>query len=80
VKKVREHGGVALKQVTSNGIPDYLFLLPQGKHVFVEFKKDKSGRLSVAQQAQIHRLQHLEHPVELVYDEHTFNNFVKRWL
>ena len=76
---VRGAGGIALKQTMANGVPDYLFVLPNVT-VFVEFKKDAKGQLTPVQQAYIKKLRSLNQNVEIVYDLDTMDNFIDKYM
>lgn len=61
--KHRLHG-LALKLTpTVSGIPDRLAILPAGRVVFVELKRDSGGVLSEIQKVQISRLRAKGHEV-----------------
>lgn len=57
-------GGIAIKMIpTVSGIPDRLAVLPEGRVVFVELKRDSGGVLSEIQKVQHARLRAKGHEV-----------------
>ena len=59
-KKVKELGGISFKFVSPNnpGVPDRIYIFPEGKVYFVELKTE-TGRMSGIQKWQRQRLQEM---------------------
>jgi len=51
------------KEGAKSGVPDLQILLPNGKTVFIEMKKEKGGKLSIEQLDFIDKSQSLGHTV-----------------
>lgn len=65
--KNRLHG-LAIKLIpTISGIPDRLAILPRGRVVFVELKRESGGTLSEIQKVQISRLRAKGHEVVVLH-------------
>ena len=73
--EIKARGGVAYKQTCVIGIPDRLVILPGGRHVWVELKRE-GGRTSKIQKAVHRKLIALGCEVEIL----TGRDEVDEWL
>lgn len=77
-EEVKKLGGRAYKFVSPGnaGVPDRIILLPAGRIVFCELKKE-TGRLSKLQSKQIGRILDLGFPVVVLHGEQAVLNFIE---
>ena len=77
VSGVKNLGGVAYKFTAPNnsGVPDRIVLMPGGKTVFVELKRE-GGQLTVLQRRQITRIKNLGCRVEVLHGLAEVSNFL----
>lgn len=68
-RKIAERNGCMLLKIVSPnraGIPDRLFLGPEGVSIWMEFKRPKSGRASVLQDRTLAKLREMGHSSYLI--------------
>ena len=72
-------GGQAWKWVSpgTRGVPDRILLLPGGRVVFVELKKEFTGRPSEIQKYRIKQLQELGHDIRLIYGKSDVRDLIQ---
>ena len=71
-------GGACFKWTSpgTDGVPDRIVILPDGRVIFVELKTE-TGRLSPVQEYQIRRLQHLHQTVRVLYGAEGVRQFLR---
>lgn len=77
-KKIVELGGLCYKFTSpgNSGVPDRIVILPGGKIIFVELKKE-DGRLSALQKNQIKKMRRRGAEVRVLYGKGDIDEFVK---
>lgn len=81
-RRVKENGGMCIKLVGYNGIPDRLVILPYGGCIFIELKAD-GGHLSPIQIAVQRHLNALQQVVYTLWSCEQVDEFIsdyfKEW-
>lgn len=77
-KQVKANGGMCIKLVGLNGIPDRLVSLPDGRNVYVEMKTD-GGRLEPIQQAVHRKLKSMNQQVYTLWDYKQVDRFIEHF-
>lgn len=77
--RVREHGGLCIKQDSEAGVPDRLVLTADGRHIFVELKRPE-GVLSAIQREYHKRLRKRGHIVEVLWNYTDVDKFIIKYL
>lgn len=77
-RRVREIGGLCVKLTGTNGIPDRLVILPNGRNIYIELKAP-DGRLSPIQLATHKRLRKLNQEVYTIWNHEQVDRFIE-WL
>ena len=75
-RRVKEHDGLCIKMVGTNGIPDRLVSTSDGQNVYVELKTD-GGRLSPIQIAVHARLRRMKQRVYVLWTYEDVDGFIK---
>lgn len=75
--KIKNLGGIAYKFISpgNNGVPDRIVLLPCGKIIFVELKKEH-GKTSNLQDMQIARIRNLGFDVRIIDSKQKVDEFI----
>ena len=79
VRVVEELGGVAVKLIQGEGLPDRLVLLPGGRAVFVELKKPKGGAVAPLQVLRHRRLDELGFGTVVCWTRNDCEKLKKEW-
>ena len=72
----RERGWLFYKMVGTRGLPDRLLVSPTGKHIWVEFKRNATHRLSKNQDARIVDLIRNKAKVDICWSEDMFRRIL----
>lgn len=79
VRVVEELGGVTVKLVQGEGLPDRLVLLPGGRAVFVELKKPKGGAVAPLQVLRHRQLDRLGFSAVVCWTRDDCEKMKKEW-
>lgn len=81
-RMVQQHGGMCLKWVCPgwSGVPDRIILLPGGLAIFVELKRPTGGRLSTLQKWWGNKLNRLDFPYWVIWNEEHLQEFKAKCL